>query len=243
MGFSTVSLGGKYRDEKLTSKWKSPEIVFTTWSLLALSILLPITQLLKGSFPIFTVIWIVIPLIAVWRSQNASKIGFRPISSRELLQITAINFGGLLALMLLFEPWSHTYEQLLTLVLSSPSPDTTFAWLLRFPRMPALGAMVLYSGLVTLFGEELFFRGWLLQLLQRKLNAAWAVILQALLFTVPNLLVAFVLPSLQGMLYILIYTWLGIGILGGWAASRAGSIWPSLISATLCNLVLVAIIL
>ena len=145
--------------------------------------------------------------------------------------------------MLLFEPWSHTYQQLLALVLSSPSPDTTFAWLLRFPRMPALGAMVLYSGLATLFGEELFFRGWLLQLLQRKLNAAWAVVLQALLFTVPNLLVAYLLPSLQGMLYILIYTWLGIGILGGWAASRAGSIWPSLISATLCNLVLVAIIL
>jgi len=227
----------------LASKWKSPEIVFTAWGLLALSILLPITQLLKGSFPIFTVVWIVIPLIAVWRLQDASKVGFRPISWQQLLQITTINFGGLLALMLLFEPWSHTYKQLLTLVLSIQSPDTTFAWLLRFPRMPALGAMALYSGLVTLFGEELFFRGWLLQLLQRKLNAAWAVVLQALLFTVPNLLVAFVLSSLQGVLYILIYTWLGIGILGGWAASQTGSIWPSLISATLCNLVLVALIL
>lgn len=91
--------------------------------------------------------------------------------------------------------------------------------------MPALGAMALSSGLVTLFGEELFFRGWLLQLLQRNLNVAWAVVLQALLFTVPNLLVAFALPTLQGVLYILIYTWLAIGILGGWSASRTGRVF------------------
>jgi membrane protease YdiL (CAAX protease family) len=103
--------------------------------------------------------------------------------------------------------------------------------------------MTLYSGLVTLFGEELFFRGWLLQLFQKRLGAAWAVVLQALLFVIPNLLVALALPSLQGLLYVLVYTWLAIGMLGGWAASRTRSIWPSLISATLCNLVLVALIL
>jgi membrane protease YdiL (CAAX protease family) len=227
----------------LTSKWKSPELVFTAWTLLALIILLPITQLLKGSFPIFTVVWIIIPLIVVWQTKDASKIGFRAISWSELTRITVINLGGLLILMLLFEPWSHTYEKLLELVLSSQAPDTTFAWLLRFPRLPALAAMTLYSAFVTLFGEELFFRGWLLQLLHRKVGAFWAVVLQAIIFVVPNLLVALVLPSIQGILYVLIYTWLAIGILGGWAASRTGSIWPSLISATLCNLVLVAIIL
>jgi membrane protease YdiL (CAAX protease family) len=227
----------------LTSKWKSPELVFTVWTLLALVILLPVTRMLKGSFPIFTVVWIIIPLIVVWQTKDASKIGFRAISWSELTRITVINLGGLLILMLLFEPWSHTYEKLLELVLSSQAPDTTFAWLLRFPRLPALAAMTLYSAFVTLFGEELFFRGWLLQLLQRKVGAFWAVVLQAIIFVVPNLLVALVLPSIQGILYVLIYTWLAIGILGGWAASRTGSIWPSLISATLCNLVLVAIIL
>jgi membrane protease YdiL (CAAX protease family) len=38
------------------------------------------------------------------------------------------------------------------------------------------------------------------------------------------------------------YTWLSVGIIGGWAASRTESIWPSLISAALCNLVLVALV-
>jgi membrane protease YdiL (CAAX protease family) len=96
--------------------------------------------------------------------------------------------------------------------------------------------------LVTLFGEELFFRGWLLQLLQRRWGMLWAIIVQATLFTLPNLLVALVLPPLQGWLYILVYTWLAIGIVGGWAAARTGSIWPSLISATIGNLILVAMI-
>jgi membrane protease YdiL (CAAX protease family) len=102
--------------------------------------------------------------------------------------------------------------------------------------------MLVYSGLVTLFGEELFFRGWLLQLLQKRWGARWAVVIQATLFTIPNLIASFVLPPLQGNLYALVYTWLGIGIIGGWAASRTGSIWPSLFSAALFNLVLVALI-
>jgi membrane protease YdiL (CAAX protease family) len=217
--------------------------IFTIWALLALIILLPVTLLLHASFPIFTIAWILVPLIVVWRTRDPGRVGFRSISWRQLVQTTAINLAGLLAVMAVVEPWSHTYQELLALALSGQAPDTTFAWLLRFPRIPALGAMTLYSGLVTLFGEELFFRGWLLQLLQKRLGAAWAVILQAVLFVVPNLLAAFALPALQGFLYVLVYTWLAIGLIGGWAASRTGSIWPSLISATVCNLVLVALIL
>jgi membrane protease YdiL (CAAX protease family) len=182
-------------------------------------------------------------MVVVWQTKDAGRVGFRTVSWRLFGQTAAINLGGLLLLMLIFEPWSHTYQMLLRVVLSSQAPDTTFAWLLRSPRLPALVAMALYSGFVTLFGEELFFRGWLLQLFQRRLGATWAVVLQALVFVLPNLLVAFVLPSLQGWLYVLIYTWLAIGVLGGWAASRTGSIWPSLVSATLGNLVLVAMIL
>ena len=221
---------------------KTSLYIFTIWALLALIILLPVTLMLQASFPIFTVIWIVIPLVAAWRTKDPGQVGFRAISWRMFLLTAAINLVVLLGLMLLFEPWSHTYQKLLALALSGPAPDSTFAWLLRFQRLPALGAMTLYSGLVTLFGEELFFRGWLLQLLQKRLGAAWAVVLQALFFVIPNLLVAFALPALQGWLYALVYTWLAIGLIGGWAASRTRSIWPSLASATLCNLVLVALV-
>jgi membrane protease YdiL (CAAX protease family) len=224
-------------------KLKKPEIVFIVWSLLALAALLPVTFLLDGSFPLFTVIWILVPLVAVVRSKDASQVGFRAIQGREFLRITGINLAGILAIMLLVEPWLHTYRLLLEAVLSSQSPDTTFAWLLRMPRLPALAGMLLYSGLVTLYGEELFFRGWLLQLLLRRMRASWAISIQAMLFVIPNLLVTFVLPPLQGILYAVVYTFLGIGVIGGWAAWRTQSIWPSFFAATVANLALVAFIL
>ena len=210
--------------------------------MLALLLLLPVTRLLKGSFPIFTVVWILVPLAVVLITKDASRVGFRPVPWRQFAQTTAINLGVLLLIMLVFESWSHTYAKLLGFALSAETPDTTFGWLLRLPTMPAMGAMLLYSGFVTLFGEELFFRGWLLQFLQNHMRPIWAILLQALLFTIPNLLVSFALPPLQGSLYALVYTWLAIGVVGGWAASRTASIWPSLASATLCNLIFVALI-
>ena len=230
------------KGNELLTRQKLPLLIFVIWAFLALGVVAQVTGLLKGSFPIFTVVWILIPLIAVLLAKDADRVGFRPIPWRDLACTTAINLATLLVLMLIFEPWSHTYQHLIGLALAGQSPDTTFAWLLIFPKIPALGAIFLFSGLVTLFGEELFFRGWLLQLLKRRWGAVWTVILQAFLFTIPNLPVAFVLPALQGFLYILVYTFLGIGLIGGWAASRTNSIWPSLLSATLCNLILVALI-
>src|SRR5512138_580147 len=204
---------------------KKPEFIFAVWCILALASLLPITIWLQGSFPLFTLVWILVPLIAVARTKDASQVGFRRIPVREFIQVASVNVLGLLALTALIEPWSHTYRMLVEAALASQPPDTTFAWLLRFQRFPALTAMFLYSGFVSMFGEELFFRGWLLQLLQKRLTIPWAILIQALLFMIPNLLAVFVLPPLQGFLYLL-YTWIAVGLLGGWAAARTKSIWP-----------------
>jgi len=224
------------------SRWGKPETILVVWSLLALVSLLPVTLLLHGSFPLFTVLWILVPLVIVAVKGHAERVGFCAISWREFAPVSAINLGGLLLLALVLEPWSHTYRMLVQAAVSSQHPDTTFAWLIRLPRLPALGAMLVYSGTITLFGEELFFRGWLLHSLQKRWGAARAIIVQALLFTLPNLLASFALPPLQGTLYALVYTFLGVGLIGGWAAARTRSIWPSLFSATVGNLVFVALV-
>ncbi len=221
---------------------KKTEIIFTIWCVLALVSLFPITILLNGSFPLFTLVWILVPLIAVVRTKDASLTGFRHIAGPEFVRTTALNLLGLLVVTLLIEPWSHAYQMLVKAALSSQPPDTTFAWLLRFDRFPALSAMFFYSGFVSMFGEELFFRGWLLQLLQKGLGALWAIVIQASLFTLLNLFVVIVLPPLQSILYLL-YTWLAVGVIGGWAASRTKSIWPSLFSVSVANLVFVALLL
>jgi membrane protease YdiL (CAAX protease family) len=222
--------------------WKRSEIVFEIWSFLALAAAIVATLLLDGAFPAFTVLWIVIPMLVVAKTKDAGRIGFRAVPWRELLWVSAINLAVLFAVMLAFEPWTHTYRSLVEAAVAQPQPDTTFAWLIRFSRLPALGGMFLYSISVTLFGEELFFRGWLLQLLKKRWGTVRAVLSQALLFSIINLFAVLVLTPLQGVVYILFYTWLGIGMIGGWAASRTGSIWPSLVSAAICNLVLVILL-
>ncbi len=210
------------------------------WILLALFALLPVTMLLQGSFPVFTVLWLVVPLVALLRSRDASRVGLCAVPVRVLAGVTSLNLAGLLVAAALVEPWSHTYELLVRLATAAATPDTTFAWLVRFEGPSAWAGMLAYSGLVTLFAEELFFRGWLLQLLLRRMRPSFAIALQAALFTLPQLIATLVMPPLQGVLYALAYSWLAVGVVGGWAAARTKSILPSLIAATASNLVFTA---
>jgi membrane protease YdiL (CAAX protease family) len=221
---------------------KAHLFISLAWIILALAVTIPVTRALDGAYPIFTILWLVVPLIALLRSRDPRYIGLRPVPWGLLFKTTALNLGGLLLVMAAVEPWSHTYRLLVNAALAAPVPDTTFAWLVRFPGPAGLAGMVFYSGLVTLFGEEIFFRGWLLQLLQRRMRPWLAVALQAVLFSLPQALAALIMPPLQGVLYVVVYSWLSIGVIGGWAAWRTQSIWPSLISAMLSNLVFVVLI-
>ncbi len=217
-------------------------ILFYTWVSAALLSLCPVVRFLDTSFPIFTVLFLVVPAISILRSRNTALVGFRLFSLKALALAVGVNLLALLVLMLSFEPWSHTYQTLVTAAVSANSPDPTFAWLVRLKKPAGWLGMLLFSGFVTLFAEELFFRGWLLQRLQKSLKPVWAVIVQAAAFTLPQTIAALLLPPLQGVLYAVIYSFLAIGIVGGWVAVRTQSIWPSLVSATTCNLILCILI-
>ena len=220
------------------AKW---EWVATGWIVLALASLYPVTTWLKGTFPIFTLLLLIVPLVALVRRWDANRIGIRVIRPADLAKYAGFSLGGALVLMAIFEPWSHTYRLLLSMATASPQPDTTFGWLLRFPGPAGWVGFTLFAGLVTLFAEELFFRGWLLQWLQTRMRLNAAIVMQALLFTVLQGLAAFLLPPLQGMLYGVVYSFLAIGLIGGWAAAKTQSIWPSLVSATVYNVIMVAL--
>lgn len=222
------------------SKWGLSETIFVVWTGIALAVLAPATIFLQGSFPVFTVIWLAVPLAVVIRRPDAHRVGFRSISWRQFFSTTMINLGILLVISVLVEPWSHAYQALVQAALQSANTDTTFAWLVRFNGLTAWGGLLLYSGLVTIFGEELFFRGWLLQTLQRRLSRGWAIVLQAGLFTIPQLLAALLLSPVQGVIYAVVYSWLAVGVVGGWSAARTQSIWPSLTAATIWNAILIA---
>lgn len=222
-------------------KTSSLTLIAFLWIILALASIIPAMILLQASLPVFTILWLVVPLFALINTRRVEAVGIRAVHGRVLLRYTAMNMALLGLLMLLVEPWSHTYQSLLIMAIASPAPDMTFAWLARYPIIPGLLGMLLISGLVTLFGEELFFRGWLLQIFLRRMRPAFAIALQAALFTIPQALAALLMAPLQAMLYVAVYSFLAIGCLGGWAAWKTQSIWPSLISATILNLVFVVI--
>src|SRR5512146_543415 len=132
------------------------ETIFLVWVGMALVALIPATIFLQGSFPMFTVVWLIAPLLAVVRSKNAHRVGFQGISWRMFAGAAFINLAALLLISLLVEPWSHAYQALARGAISGTPPDTTFAWLVRFEGLKAWSGLLLYSGLVTIFAEELF---------------------------------------------------------------------------------------
>ena len=233
----------KSKNSSNSHQFISREILTTVWIMAALIILFLATIILDGSFPIFSLVWLVVPLVTLLRYRDSSKLGIQPIGWTKFVQYTCLNLAGSLTLMMFFEPWSHTYQILYTEAISGAHLDPTFGWLVRFPGLPGWVGLVFFSGLVTLFAEELFFRGWLLQWLQTRMSSGKAILLQATLFAIPQLLAAILLPPMQGILYVIFYAWLAIGLIGGWVAYRTQSIWPSLVSATICNLLMVIIII
>ena len=223
--------------------WGTPETLFMVWAGIALASLAAATVFLRGAFPLFTLVWLSVPVLAVIRGRDGQRVGFRRISLRLLVGATATNLISLLLISALVEPWSHTYQALVQEALAGTPPDTTFAWFVRYDSWKAWTGFLFYAGLVTLFAEELFFRGWLLGILRGRLKPAWAILAQAAVFTLPQLIASLLLSPVQGVVYAFAYSWLGVGVVGGWAAWRTGSIWPSLMAVTLWNAILIAWVL
>jgi hypothetical protein len=77
----------------MPAKQKLPEKIFTIWALLALATLIPVTQLLHGSFPIFTVVWILVPLFFVLKTKDASRVGWRMGGFTDEEHLAESDFG------------------------------------------------------------------------------------------------------------------------------------------------------
>jgi membrane protease YdiL (CAAX protease family) len=229
---------------KKTNNWGKQETFAAIWlsAALILSVLIPVWQGL--SLPIFTFIFLTIPLINLLRQKQAQRIGMGRIEAGKILKWSAINLGILILVYAIFEPWSGAYRFLLLEATGSGSTDPTFFWLRLFEGPLGWLGLLLFSGLITIFAEELCFRGWLLRTLELKVGGFWANVLQAAIFTLPQLVVAFLMPSLtMGIVYGLVYSFGAIGMINGWVSMKAGAIWPNLIAASVMNLILSILIL
>mgnify|MGYP006288833389 CR=1 FL=1 len=211
------------------------------WIILALLILTTVVFINNTSIPIFTYIWLIVPLI-VLTNNDVNIIGAIKVSKNKLIKYTVIHFILLSIMYLVFEPWSKAYKLLIELAVTSAPSDPTFIWLTKGSDISSFIIMLLMTLFITIFGEELFFRGYLYQKFNEKYGYIKANIFQAFLFALPNLIVTFMMPLLSGIVFVFVYAFLGVGCIGGYTSYKTDSIWPSLISASLMNLILVIIL-
>ncbi|MCF8009555.1 MAG: CPBP family intramembrane metalloprotease [Halanaerobiales bacterium] len=211
------------------------------WIVISLVLLIAIIVIMETSLPIFTMFWLIVPLIVLTRN-NEEKIGIKKISIFDLLKYTTIHFLLLSIIYLCFEPWSGAYQLLIEIAVRAKPSDPTFVWLSANTNLSSYLIMFLVTIFITIFGEELFFRGFIYQYFKAKRASIQAIIIQAVFFTLPNLIVTLMMPLVQGLVYLIVYAFLGVGCIGGYTAYKTDSIWPSLISASLINLILVLIL-
>jgi membrane protease YdiL (CAAX protease family) len=226
------------------NSWGSQETFAAIWLIgaMILAILIPLWQDL--SLPIFTILFLALPLIQLLRHKNAKRIGMGNIESGKILKWASINLVALIVVYLIFEPWSGAYAFLLEQATTINSTDPTFAWLRLLEGPAGWAGMFLFSGLISIFAEELCFRGYILNTLKPKVGHFWANVIQAAIFTLPQLVVAFMMPSLtMGLVYGMVYAFGAIGLINGWVSMKAGAIWPNLIAASVMNLILSIVIL
>jgi membrane protease YdiL (CAAX protease family) len=229
---------------KKSRNWTRQETIALTWIVGAFLLAVAFSLWQSLSLPIFTLLFLTLPCIYLIRHKDADRIGMGAVNISRLLKWAGINLGALALVYAIFEPWSGAYAFLLEEATQPGSTDPTFAWLTLLKGPGRWVGMFLFSGVITIFAEELCFRGWLLRALQSKVGSGWANALQAALFTLPQLIVAFLMPSpIQGLVFSLVYAFGAVGLINGWVARQAGTIWPNLIAAAVMNLILSYLIL
>ena len=165
--------------------WQRQGILAVVWLVGGLALAVALSLWLKASIPLFTLIFLLYPLINLVRRKDAAHVGMGQIPWRDFIKWTGINLAALMVVYAIFEPWSGAYAYLLEEVTAPGATDPTFAWLTRFNGLGGWAGMVLFSGLISIFAEELFFRGWLQNALRPRVGGLWANVIQAALFTLP----------------------------------------------------------
>ncbi|QRN82601.1 CPBP family intramembrane metalloprotease [Chloroflexota bacterium] len=221
------------------TQWSRQETIALIWIVAAMVIAIAVSLWRGFPFPIFTLIFLLPPLIKLLVTKDAKRIGMGSMAWQTYLKWTAINLGILAAIYLIFEPLSGAYRFLVEEATQPTTQDPTFFWIPTFNSPTNWIGLVFYSGLVSLFAEELCFRGWLLRGLTTKLGAGWANIIQAAIFTLPQLVITFLMPNpLMSVVYGLIYSFVAIGLVNGMVANQSGNIWPNLTAAVVINFIL-----
>lgn len=215
--------------------------IFLRLRILLLAVILPVIFLVQGIYGSF-VFTFSIPIIwqVALRGMPFHSLGLRRrpmwqiiviggltgcllgVLGGEVLRwlgITGRSFSNLHAVQLTFGPWSASFSLYNELGYRLLGASGSF-----------LGSCIYlaFSILVIGLGEELFWRGFIQQKINRYLSARWAIFVTSILFALIHFYVFTILDLRSGSALLLL-----IAIAGGaWGflSNKYGSIWPSAVS-------------
>lgn len=188
-------------------------------------------------FPLFSMLWLVVSIL-MGLNQKVHVLGFEKETLKGSLKLSGIFLGISWILIGLIEYLTGSYGALIDLIQETGARDMSFSWLRGSREMVNYLYFFLFTFFVSIFAEEVFFRGYLLKMLEDKYNKTIANVLQAVLFSLPQIIVAFMLSPLEGISFVVLYSFMIYGVLSGYFAQKAGNIWPGLIVASLNNFLL-----
>lgn len=195
--------------------------------------------LIGASLPVFTLLWLAIAAVALRRHRKSSSLGLATPPHGEFVRVTATTTWLMTVLFGVAEFTTHPYRELLGLIREESSPDSTFAWVIEYGRSWGLVGFAVYGALVTIFAEEVVFRGALMSRL-RSAGCARAVAGTTIAFAAVQALPAALLPAREAVGFLAIDAVLAVGVVGGVAAYQSRSIYPTLVAVTVANVAVLA---
>jgi membrane protease YdiL (CAAX protease family) len=214
-----------------------PFHVAGAWLVVAFAAGIVVPVVLGASVPLFALAMIAIAGGALRRTRSAATIGLSVGAPRRFLGTTVVATVVITAVFGLAEVVWHPYRELLALVADANTPDSTFAWVVSGRHH--LVAFALYAGLVTMFAEEVVFRGLLLARLRHR-GPLIAIGATTLAFAVLQAIAALQLGVGAAFGFLFLDAIVAVGVVGGAAAWFSRSILPGLIALTVANAVVVA---
>lgn len=209
--------------------------LFFIWIIASLGTLFYLSNLYRTEVPVFTLVWLALAFLGVLLARDAKYVGFAGVKFSEFMLVLFLNLLFLSLVYIVLEPLSGTFREVINNIRRETILYPSYYLLNQFKGLNGLLAYFLCNFFIIIFAEEIFFRGFLIQYAELKLNKFWGVLIQAFLFLIFILILDINLPPVQNYIYLVGYTFLGRGIIGGWAAARTDSIWPSLITVSVVH--------
>ena len=209
--------------------------LFFIWIVSSLGTLFYLSNLYKTEVPVFTLVWLALAFLVVLLASDAKYVGFAGAKFSEFMLVLFLNILLLSLVFIVLEPLSGSFREAINNFRGETLFYPSYYLLSQFSGIKGLLAYFICNLFIIIFAEEIFFRGFLIQYAELKLNKFWGVLIQAFLFLIFILILDIDLPPVQNYIFLVGYTFLGRGIIGGWAAARTNSIWPSLISVSVVH--------